>query len=146
MIFLEPSALSIYLDKCDIYYPGIKLWWEKKVEIDQISGKKVVFRVDKFYEVQAIAVVDLEQAKLCHLTIEYAVRGVGLSSTLLNLCIRELKNVGKDHLWCHGPENLMPDFIKWSGAKIVKTLGKFGRTDFNDVEMVLPFTEFKRKI
>lgn len=127
-MLLEHSALTNYLKKYDSVYPGIEIWWEKRVVADVATGIKTIFRFDKNFEVYGLGVIDLKQGKLCHLSLEHAVRGSGLGKTILNLCSKELKYHGHNKLWCHGPEDIMQYFIQWSGAIPLKDLHCFGRS------------------
>jgi hypothetical protein len=141
MIILESSALSRYLKKYENVYPGIDLWYQKKVEPDIMKGVKVIFRFDKNFDVEGMGIVDIVQGKLCHLSIEYAMRGSGLGKFILYLAKREIKNNGHDSMWCHAPENVADKFIKWSRSKPVEMLHNFGRNGIKDVKMVLSLGE-----
>ena len=135
MIILEHSALTQYLKKYDDIYPGIELWWERKVVPDVVSGIKKIFRFDRNFDVNGLGVVDIIQGKLCHLSLEHAVKGSGLGLAIMNLAKREIKNNNHNELWCHGPERMVNDFMNWSGATPVKSIGNFGRTGENDLVM-----------
>ena len=137
MIFLKPSTLSIYLQKHEPVYPGIQLWWERRVESDVAAGIKMIFRFDRNFEVAGLCVIDLVQAKLCHLSLDLVVKGSGLGKAIMNQAIREFRAAGHHKIWCHGPENIIAQFSAWSGAQAVKTLGTFGRKEIRDVEMVI---------
>ncbi len=137
MIFLQPSALSLYLQRHEPVYPGIELWWERRVEPDVASGIKIVFRFDRNFDVAGLCVIDLIQAKLCHLSLDLAVRGSGLGKAIMNQAMREFRAAGHSKIWCHGPEDIVAPFIAWSGAQAVRTLGTFGRKEIRDVEMVM---------
>ena len=137
MIFREPSALSIYLQKHEPVYPGIQLWWERRVEPDITSGIKMIFRFDRNLKVAGLCVIDLIQAKLCHLSLDLVVRGSGLGKAIMKQAAREFRAAGHHKIWCHGPENIITQFSAWSGAQAVRSLGTFGRKEIRDVEMVL---------
>ena len=132
------SPLINYLRQYETIYPGIEIWWEKRVIPDMASGTKVIFRFDRDIEVQALGVVDLKQGKLCHLSLMHAVRGTGLGKSILSLAIRELRYYGHNKIWCHGPENIVQYFNKWSNMKPVATLGTFGRDSVKDIMLSLP--------
>lgn len=127
MIILESSALSRYLKKYESIYPGIEIWYQKRVEPDIFSGVKILYRFDKNLEIEGLGIVDLVQSKLCHLSIEHAIRGSGLGMAILKLAHRDLLSIGNEYMWCHGPENMVGRFCEWSTGKPVKTLHSFGR-------------------
>lgn len=129
------NSLSLYLQKHEPTYPGISIWWESKVIPDMASGIKVLYRFDKNLDVQGLGVLDLAQAKICHLSLEHAVRGTGLGIAIFNLMKREARGNSIKTLWCHGPEWIVQDFCRWSNAKPVKTLGTFGRKEIKDIKM-----------
>lgn len=144
MIILKPSPLTTYLKKYEHIYPGIELWFQKRVEIDVSCGTKIIYRFDKNYEIEGLGIVDIIQGKLCHLSIEHAVRGSGIGRAILSLVKMECVNNGHDVLWCHGPENISNKFIEWAGFVPVKMLHRFGRNEIRDVKMVLPLLAEKR--
>ena len=67
--------------------------------------------------------------------------GVGLGKVILSLVKRDLINNGHNKLWCHGPENMVSYFSKWSNAKPIKTLHTFGRKEIKDVKMIILLKE-----
>lgn len=143
MIFLKPSPLTVYLEQYEHLYPGIKIWWEKRVLPDIISGIKTVYRHDRNMDVRALAVFDREQGKLCHLSMDLAVRGTGLGRSMLNQIIREARAFRLDSIWCHAPENIVDPFVRWSGFGRLSDIGSFGRSNMHDVIMELILREVK---
>lgn len=129
------SALTQYLQKHEPVYPGITIWWERRVVPDMASGIKIVYRFDRNFDVQGLGILDLVQAKICHLSLEHAMRGTGLGRAIFNLMKREALGNNITELWCHGPEWMANDFCDWSGAIITKELGTFGRKEVKDIQM-----------
>ena len=129
--------MFLYLQKHEPVYPGIERWWERRVEPDVASGIKLIFRFDRNFDVAGLCVIDLIQAKLCHLSLDLVVRGSGLGKAIMNQATREFHAAGHHKIWCHGPENIITHVSTWSGAQTVRTLGTFGRKEIRDVEMVL---------
>jgi len=144
MIILHPSATTVYLRKYEGMYPGIERWWECRVVPDIEMGIKMLFRFDRDFDIQALGIIDLFQGKLCHLSLEHAVRGSGLGRSILNIATKALREAGHSSLWCHGPERMAADFCRWSGAAPVRALGNFGRAGEKDVLMTLQFQADRR--
>ena len=138
MSVIKKSPLTEYLEKYETIYPGICIWWEEKVIPDQLSGIKIIYRFNKDFDVKGLGVFDLKQAKLCHLSLDLAVQGSGLGMTIMNLVKKEAEYYNMKEIGCHGPEILVDDFCRWSGALPKGTLHTFGRKDIKDIKMILP--------
>lgn len=141
MTIIEPSALSKYLSQYESFYPGIGIWWEKRVVPDIETGVKTVRRYDRDYDVMGLAVFDRVQGKLCHLSLDLIVRGIGLGQAILNDIKADAAHHNHSEIWCHGREDIADMFVKWSGAHKISTVGKFGRSELEDVKMVINWEE-----
>ncbi len=137
MVILKNSQLTNYFRRYESIYPGIEIWFQRRVEPDMAAGIKIMYRFDKNYDIAGIGIIDIIQGKLCHLSIEHAIRGSGIGRSILNLATRDIKNHGHDKIWCHAPENIVTRFSEWSTAKSVSTLGNFGRPGMRDVKMTI---------
>ncbi len=105
--------ISTHLQKYEHLYPGIGLWWKRKVIPDVKSGIKriQVIRLDN--TIQGLAVFDREQAKLCHLSVIPEIRGLEYGKRLLKSVTLSYKFV-----WCTARQDIADDFVLWSGGKI----------------------------
>ncbi len=106
---MPQSTLNTYLTKYEHLYPGIDIWWKKRVIPDVESGIKRI----QIIEDVGLAVFDRQQAKLCHLSVVTAFRGQGYGKQLL-------KDVTLDYkfIWCTAREDIAEDFVSWSDGFI----------------------------
>lgn len=121
-----------YIKRFDPVYPGIDLWFEKKV----LNDNRLYWSVKDCNEIIGLVIIDIFQSKLCHLSVlpKYCNRGVG--HFLYKQSMIEFSLQGITKIFCHGTPEIVQQFMNaFSGWEIVGDYGNFGR-EIKDVKII----------
>ena len=114
-----------YIKQFDHLYPGIDLWWESKV---MEEDHKKYWNVGSTGIVLGLVIIDLQQFKICHLSVKKP--GVGIGQFLYKQGMRELIDAGATEVFAHGTPEVVAMFRQAFGEDWTPTTGlnSFGRT------------------
>ena len=126
-----------YIKQFDPLYPGIDLWFDKSLN-DQ---NKHWWSTRDTGDVAGLVIIDLSQAKLCHLSVapKYRLdkRSHAIGLFLYSQAINEFRLNGILDIWAHGCHESIEQFLKVSADRWTpsKSLGDFGRGGEKDIEI-----------
>lgn len=110
MTEFDHRAVRKYLKRYQKYYPDILDWWDR-IQPEIASGRRFVHRLYRPYDQKTIGVliVDRDENKLNHLSVEEAFRGLGYGRILMqeaNFIIDPRR------LWTHCPKEVAVEAMK----------------------------------